>query len=159
MNLPTQKFKKMLVAIDFSTYSEATLGYAVEISNMTNASISVINIIDQKEVAWVEKAVNSKYPDSFSMTKHLSDETSRRDYKLKKLIKKVPGLPELPVKLMIGNGVPYVEIIETINREWVDLLVIGPKGESDLKGYLFGSVAEKLFRHSPVPVLSLRSRQ
>jgi nucleotide-binding universal stress UspA family protein len=159
MKQPLSKIKKILVAIDFSSYSKEILEYAVEMAGITNARIFLINIINEKETVWIEKAVNSNYPNSFSLKKHLSDETSRREFKLRALIKEVNGLTELPVRILIGNGVPYVEILDAIDREWVDLLIIGPKGQSDLQGYRFGSVAEKLFRHSPVPVITLRSRQ
>jgi nucleotide-binding universal stress UspA family protein len=148
-----------MAAVDFSSYSKEILEYAQEVSNLTGGEIFVINIMNQKEIDWIEKAVNSRYPNSFSLAKHLADETDRRKFKISSLIKEVPGLRELPVRILIDNGVPYVKILEAIDREWIDLLIIGPKGQSNLKGYLFGSVAEKLFRHAPVPVISHRSRK
>jgi nucleotide-binding universal stress UspA family protein len=105
----------------------------------------------------VEKAVNSKYPDSFVLAKHLAEEAGRRELKLKALMGAIEGIDTSQVEIVIGNGIPYVEIIAAINREKIDFLVFGSKGETNLIEFLFGSVAEKLFRHSPVPVMSLRT--
>jgi nucleotide-binding universal stress UspA family protein len=151
------KISKMVVAIDFSAYSRATLEYAVETANLTQAKMVLVNIINQKQIDAMEKAVNAEHPNRFDLAKFLSEEMDRRKMKLKTLIKGIPAMDEVPVKIRIGHGVPHVEILEAVRRENADFLVFGPKGRTDLRGFLFGSVAEKLFRHSPVPVMSIRS--
>lgn len=158
MKKQAKKIQKLMAAIDFSAYSRSVLEYAAEVAGITKSQVVVINIINQKEIDSVEKAVNSKHPDSFSLAKHLAEEAGRRELKLNAMIKEITGLEKLPVKVLIGHGVPSVEILEAINREEADFVVFGPKGRTNLKGFFFGSVAEKLFRHSPVPVMSLRSK-
>ena len=50
------------------------------------------------------------------------------------------------------------ELLKTIVKENVDMVVMGLKGRTDLEHVLVGSVAEKLFRKSPVPVVSHRDK-
>jgi nucleotide-binding universal stress UspA family protein len=156
MEAPRHTLKKILVAIDFSIYARPTLDYAAEIAQNADARLVVFNVINQNEIDSVEKEVNSKYPNTFVLAKHLASEISRRELKIEALTKEILGSTQLPVEIRIGHGRPHVEILKAIDREEADLLVFGPKGRSNLNGFLFGSVAEKLFRHSPVPVMSLR---
>ena len=158
MRNQTGKIKNVLAAIDFSLYSRQVLEYAGEMGEITNADIRVIHIINQEAIDRVEKAVNKQRPDSFILAKHLAEESGRRELKLKAMVKNISSLDGKNIKIIIGHGAPYVEILAAIDRENIDFLVFGPKGRSNLQGFLFGSVAEKLFRHSPVPVMSLRSR-
>jgi nucleotide-binding universal stress UspA family protein len=153
----TGKIKRVLAAVDFSLYSRPVLEYAGEITRRTNAEIFVIHIINQKGIDRVEKSVNKSRPDSFILAKHLAEESGRRELKLKVMVKNISSLDGKIVNIIVGHGVPYVEILAAIDREDIDFLVFGPKGRSDLQGFFFGSVAEKLFRHSPVPVMRLRS--
>lgn len=157
MKEETGKIRNVMAAVDFSLYSRQVLEYAGEISRLTNADICVTHIINQKSIDQVEHAVNKARPDSFIMAKHLSEESGRRELKLRAMVKNIDGLDEKKVRIRIGHGVPYVEILAAIDVEDIDFLVFGPKGRSNLEGFLFGSVAEKLFRHSPVPVMSLRT--
>ncbi|MFU8770300.1 MAG: universal stress protein [Desulfotignum sp.] len=159
MKKTPKKISKLLVAIDFSQYSRPTLEYAVETATLTGARMVLINIINQTQIDAMEKAVNADHPNRFDLSKYLGEEMDRRKLKLKTLVKGVPMLDDVPVKIRIGYGIPHVEILEAVRRENADFLVFGPKGRTNLREFLFGSVAEKLFRHSPVPVMSIRSRQ
>ena len=75
-----------------------------------------------------------------------------------KLIEEI-SCPNLNVKKIIRVGVPFQELNREIEVEQADLMVVGPKGHGNLAGVLFGSNAEKLFRHCPVPLLSIRSKK
>ena len=63
------------------------------------------------------------------------------------------------MKIIVRVGTPYKTILEAIETENIDLVVIACKGRSNLIGTLHGSNAEKVFRHSQVPVLSVRNRE
>jgi len=152
-----KQINKIMVAIDFSSYSKPALEYAIEVSKMTNAQILIINVINQKGTEAVKKDINSKRPDTFSIVKHLDGITGRRRAKLQTLINEVPELKELKPEIIINYGIPHKEILISIDLEKADFLIFGPKGHTDFHGFLFGSVAEKLFRYSPVPVMSLRN--
>ena len=59
-------------------------------------------------------------------------------------------------RFMIKVGVPYAALVETAKDEKADIVVMGTKGRGNIAGILLGSQAEKMFRHCPVPLLSIR---
>jgi len=60
------------------------------------------------------------------------------------------------VESVILRGSPAEEIIGFAERNNIDLIVMGTLGRTGIKGYLIGSVAEKVVRHSKKPVLVVR---
>ena len=60
------------------------------------------------------------------------------------------------VRTVFKTGDPGDELLKVALKENVDLIVMGVKGRTDLEYIFVGSVAEKVFRRSPIPVLSYR---
>jgi nucleotide-binding universal stress UspA family protein len=56
--------------------------------------------------------------------------------------------------LLSGN--PYAEIIKLAKKEEVDLIVMATHGRTAIEHLLMGSVAEKVLRKSPCPVLTVK---
>ena len=77
-----------------------------------------------------------------------------------KLVERFGGASSgLEIRVLILRGIPFVRLMEVIQDFSVDLVVMGVKGRTNLVDVLFGSTAEKVFRHSPAPVLSVRRRK
>jgi nucleotide-binding universal stress UspA family protein len=56
-------------------------------------------------------------------------------------------------------GTPFVEIIHYARDQSIDLIVLGTHGRSALAAMLLGTVAEKVVRKAPCPVLTVRHPQ
>jgi nucleotide-binding universal stress UspA family protein len=65
----------------------------------------------------------------------------------------------IDVRLALRRGAAFVEIVRYARDEGVDLITIATHGRTGLRHALFGSVAEKVVRKAPCPVLSVRPRE
>ena len=74
---------------------------------------------------------------------------------LDEMFKKI-SFPDKKVRTIFKVGHPADELPKIAIKEDADLMVMGIRGRSDLEHLLVGSVAEKVFRRSPVPILSYR---
>lgn len=146
-------FKKILVAVAFSKYTPALMTYAAEMAQNLNAELVVANVINVKNLEAISSVESMGYSvDTEAYRKSLEEE---RRSEVERLLKDLPVTPE-PVRAVFKVGHPFEKLLQIVRDEGVDLVVMGLKGRSDLEHVLLGSVAEKMFRHSPVPVLSCR---
>jgi nucleotide-binding universal stress UspA family protein len=152
-----QFFRTILVACDLSSYTPQVLAHAVALAECGGARLILANVINQRDVEAIEQAVHR----SFLIAKEVSPESFIRQYKdereakLKELVEQ-SGQPGLFAKTVVRVGVPFQELIDLIDTEQVDLVVMGTRGRTNLRSALLGATAEKMFRHCPVPVLSVR---
>ena len=154
-----KKINKILVCLDLSDYSEETLESAVTIAaGNSNAQIHIINVINRRDVRFATMDP-PYYSGTIDMDRYIKDTTQQREEAIDKMIAaKFPDFKP-PMIVHIIMGIPFEEIIHTAVKEDADLIVMGNKGRSDLARTLFGSQAEKVFRHSPIPVFSIRNNE
>lgn len=153
-----KKIATILACIDFSEYSRMTIEYAVEMAALPDTQIVVCNIINQRDIYAVEKVAND-FPERVDVESFIKSTKKKRHGMLRQMIKEFFFDEKSSMRIVVDTGVPFEAILQVISREKIDLVIMANKGRSNLSRVLFGSTAEKLFRHSPVPVLSLRDNK
>ena len=138
--------KRVLVACDFSDYSELALRSALSLAQEYQAELHLLHVLppsspDGPETAWVSSITEGAY---------------RRA--LRKLENGVPAEAGLwcEVEHAVRRGRPYREILSYAEEKDIDLICIGAHGTGfDMKA-LFGSNVEHVLRQAPCPVLVAR---
>jgi len=145
--------KRVMVAVDFSEYSNPALRYADIFCDNTDARIMLVNVINLKDLYPVQGLLElysiKPYED------YVNEAENSRALKMTSLIESV-GCGNRIEKKIVRIGVPYQEIIAAVKSERSDLLIIGTKGRSNLGDTIIGSTALKLYRRCPAPLLVLR---
>lgn len=147
------KIRTVMAAVDFSPWSPAILANAGRLAKITGAKLHAFNCISAQEISWVKSHYIPE--NTFDLEDFLSKEKQRRHDLLAEQIKEA-GLDAVDgLKISIDSGVPYEQILSASQEICADILVLGPRGRSRSARFTLGSTVEKIFRHSPVPVLRL----
>jgi nucleotide-binding universal stress UspA family protein len=137
--------KNILVPHDFSETSEAAMRYGVELARMFGAKLHIVHV---GERARFEMATE------FPLGLDVSLEEAVRE-RLSKIMGNREQLELKPTFLLL-SGTPYLEIVRYANDHAVDLIVMGTHGRGMVAHALMGSVAERIVRYAPCPVLTVR---
>ena len=149
------KIKKIMVAVDFSEYSPQVVDYAGRLAEDMAAELIFVNVINQRDINMVKQV--AVYTDKISVTSYVDGLRQDRTQEMQKLLEE-NNCTRIPNRLIIKTGTPFEALVRTAEEEKVDLIVMGTKGRGNIAGILFGSQAEKMFRHCPVPLLSIREK-
>ena len=145
---------RIMIAYDFSEFADKALAYGAELAEELNADLTLVNVINQRDVNTIQKA--AIFSTSVSVENLVKQWREDRINRIDQHIKD-QHLWHLSIKKLIIVGVPFEVIIQAAIEEEINLVIMGPKGRTNLSNILFGSTAEKMFRHCPVPLLSVRS--
>ena len=146
----------IMVAIGFSSYSEDTFRYAVELARKFDADLLVASVINSRDVEAVRSVASMGY--EVDGEHYVESVRNERKALLEGYVSKTSfPVDRMKVHLSVGN--PLEELLKTIVREDVQMVVMGVKERSDLEHIFVGSVAEKIFRRSPVTVVSYRDEE
>ena len=144
---------RILVAVGFTDYTEELLNYAVRIAESLGAELIVANIINVRDVEAIGTIATMGY--EVDSEHYVSGIEEDRRQTLNRILEKI-SFPTDKLHTVFKVGHPVEELLKIAINENADLMVMGIKGRSDLEHILLGSVAEKVFRRSPIPILSFR---
>jgi len=145
------QLKRILVPTDFSEPSEQAATYAAEFARRFSAEeVHCIHVTDIPADLVATSAYYMTGP-SEQFVDQVRDESRKN---LEAFAAK--NLAGLPVQTAFLEGRPFVEIIRYAREKRIELVVIATHGRSGLQHALFGSVAEKVVRKAPCPVLVVK---
>ena len=146
---------KIMVAVDFSDYSEPAVEYAAGLAEDVSAELLLANVYNQSDIEKMEM-IAVRVPD-FSVDEHVARNKADRRQRLAELAAKFTG--DIEVETLVRIGVPYKALLQIIAEKKPDLLIMGTKGRSNFVDMIVGSCAQKMFRRSPIPLLSIRGNE
>lgn len=147
-----------MACVDLSDYSKMTIDYALSLVKGIDAEVLLLNVINNKDIEAAQIAI-PYLPGNLTIDSYIEKAGAKRAKAINDLVNELFPTTEMKMPILIRAGVPYKEILRAVDKEKVDVVVLGNKGKTNLLGTLHGSHGEKVFRHSPVPVLSVRDRK
>jgi nucleotide-binding universal stress UspA family protein len=142
-------FKRILVPLDGSSRAEQALPIAARIARASGGSVLLLRVItaplqfgpSMQQSTFLQEAVNAVIAESVA---YLSKAAHSHD------------LEGAETKVVMFSGPVAWTILDTAKEQHVDLILMVSHGHTGFKRWALGSVAQKVARTSPVPVLVLR---
>jgi nucleotide-binding universal stress UspA family protein len=136
----------VLIATDFSHHSDAALRYGLGFAHLYGAQAEIVYVMPTED--FVLAGLDGL---------QAAREAARRDLlEFKSRLRHTGALVEdLDYHLTMLEGPVADCLLQSACEKKIDLIVVGTHGRGGLGKFILGSVAEKVFRHSPVPVLTI----
>jgi len=140
--------KKILFPCDLTQHSLKILKYALALAEAFGSRVCILHVVQDLR-SWAGLYMPHKRLDL--------EQREVVEHAQKSLIQFCLDIPEARTKAekRVVSGDPAEEIIKSAADEKADLIVMGTHGRKGLEYSLFGSVATKVVRNAPVPVLTI----
>jgi len=140
---------RILVATDFSEPAQAALNWGATLARDLGARLYLLHVVPEPYAyPWGSEMAMLPIPEILAQ----SEEASRGQLNELAAQTKVPA-DRMVTKAVVGT--PVDQILAYVAEEHVDLVVVGTHGRGLVGHLLLGSVAERIVRRSPVPVLTV----
>jgi len=140
-------YRKILIATDGSAQTKKAVEHAIELARLMGAKLYVVYVVDTIAFATIPLDMRSEgmhealRKDGVDVTKGVVDAASEKG---------------VDAEAVVLEGNPAEEIVDFAKNNEVGLIVLGMLGKSGIERFLLGSVAEKVARTSPVPVMIVK---
>lgn len=147
-------FHRILVPVDFSETSNRALDAAVKLAQQLRSEMVLLHVgsVPDYPLASIPPEVGTVPRVMLEMYERLA---AQQREALENLARdRVPA--DISHRLRVREGFPPEEILAEAAAEGCDLIVLGTHGRTGVSRVLMGSVAERVVRGSPVPVMVCR---
>jgi universal stress protein A len=138
-----REIARILVPVDFSEPSVNAVRFARRIAEKHGAAIKLAHVVEPFHTDW-----------KMNTTEIQHEARSEATGRLQALVGN--ELSGIPSETELLEGHPVEKLCEFARKWRADLLVISTQGRSQVRDVLMGSVAERVVRHAPCPVLVVR---
>ncbi|MEN8191147.1 MAG: universal stress protein [Thermodesulfobacteriota bacterium] len=150
----SNKIRPILVAIDFSTDSEAALLWACNYQKLTQVPLVILHVVhDPADAPGFYRQAEEDWAEPMgSLAREMAEEF------MQTMEKKHPTLSilqESPLEFV--PGLPPGRIVEFAEKEEAQIIVMGSCGRSGIAHILLGSVAERVAQLSKIPVVIVKT--
>lgn len=148
------KYKKVLFCTDFSENSDYAFEFAYGIVKRDKSLFCIIHVIHH-DYQWelMEALTPAKILDKIRKDIEEDVDNQYREHYVKKIENGIR------FQTITKSGKEDREIIKFAKKEKIDIIVMGTHGRTAAEHIFVGSIAEKVIRHSPLPVLIIPSRR
>jgi len=143
---------KVLIATDFSECGNFSIVRGLQLAETFKASATILHVVTE----------NLQEMPLFFLTDEKMEELeqhllSKASNTLNQAVESVDSPEGVSVDVKIRQGVPYREIVQEAEDGEYDLIVLGARGKSRLKEFLYGSNAEKVVRRAHCSVYLVKT--
>ncbi len=139
----------ILCPVDFSEGSTHALRYGVAFASAYNARLELLHVV---ELPFLPSYSTAGVPDLSLPVEQIQDDCENR---LNQMVEDHREYHD-HIEGRTVVGAPFVEIVREADEGDFDMLVVGTHGRTGIKHMLIGSVAEKVVRKAPCPVLTVK---
>jgi universal stress protein A len=141
--------RHLLVPTDFSEGSKQAFTYALEVARTCGAKLTLLHVVE------LPSYLSDGHTPAHTTTALRDAMQASAQQELARLLPEGAGTP-VEIARQVAVGVPYQTILETAAAEQVDWIVMATHGRTGLSHLVMGSVAERVVRTAPCPVLTVR---
>jgi nucleotide-binding universal stress UspA family protein len=137
----------ILVPTDFSEYSDKAFSWALEMAEKWDAKLTLLHIVPTPNYPPMMIADGGFNPVDFE-----SSLVADAEKQAKEMASRVDR-PDISIETKVLVGSAFHDICKIAEQDKSDLIVMGSHGRTGLSHVFLGSVAERVVRHAPCPVL------
>jgi nucleotide-binding universal stress UspA family protein len=144
------RLERILCPIDFSDYAREAMKAAIDLARQGNGELRLVHAYHLPAFAYGEGAFG--LPEMHLRLREAAEQG------LSQWAKEARAAGVARVSAFAADGVAWDVVCRLAKDEGIDLIVMGTHGRTGLRHALLGSVAEKVVRHAPCPVLVIRPK-
>jgi len=147
--------RTILVTSDFSELAREAYRWAASLVRGSGARVVVAHVLEDELAAAMPVFVGGVQPDVLDLSRFREESRQAALAALQSVAEEFRG-QGIAAEIALRSGRPFVEIVRLARELPADLIVMGTHGRSGLRHALIGSVAERVVRKSPCPVLTVK---
>jgi nucleotide-binding universal stress UspA family protein len=143
-----KKVQKILFPIDFASNFEPLVPWVSTFAQKFDATVYVLFVTQDLS------SFSTFYVPHGNIESFQQEAMNSAQKKMKETVKKFfKNIAKLETRVEMGS--PAANILETVKKEKIDLIIMGAHGRKGLERAIFGSVADKVVQNAPCPVLTI----